>query len=117
MKHFAFTILAPTLIMQSGAAGAMTDAQRNSFFQLFHAQVARCYQPPLHTGKSEKARVEVYLAADGSLSLPPKAVGPAASTDIAQAALRAIRRCAPFRIPATYAGSHSEWKRLLLEFE
>ena len=36
---------------------------------------------------------------------------------VAAAALRAIRRCAPYRIPAQYAPFYGDWKYLSVGFD
>jgi colicin import membrane protein len=67
--------------------------------------------------QSEKLIVEIRLMPDGSLSQPPKALGLGTASGLTQAALRAIQRCAPFRVPATFNAHYDQWNRSRFEFD
>jgi colicin import membrane protein len=63
--------------------------------------------------------LQIRLNRDGSLAAEPRLlrVGPKPiDRAVAEAALRAVRRSAPFRIPAQYAPFYEDWKELNPEF-
>ena len=64
--------------------------------------------------------LDIRLNPDGTLTTEPRIMrGGANAVDrsIAEAALRAVRRCAPYKIPAQYAPYYNDWKAINAEFE
>ena len=64
--------------------------------------------------------LDIRLNPDGSFSSEPRLMRGGASaidTAIAQAALRAVRRCAPYRIPAQFAPAYNDWKIINATFD
>lgn len=55
---------------------------------------------------------------DGSLAGPPKIVGPVTPPrdKVAEAAIRAITRCAPFSGLASYAAHYDLWRDIVVTF-
>jgi colicin import membrane protein len=76
--------------------------------------------PGSATTPAEMPVLDVRFNADGTLAAEPK-VQRAGSKPIdravADAALRAVRRCAPYRIPARFAPFYDDWKYWLIEFD
>lgn len=115
MKRVALAVVLTALTL-SMPASAMTNEQQTAFLGHFRNQLMRCFTPPFNV-QSGKARVEIHLAPDGSLARPPKLIGPSADPASAQAALRAVSRCAPFRIPSEFTSSYDKWRLLQVEFD
>ncbi|MFJ7837638.1 cell envelope integrity protein TolA, partial [Methylobacterium sp. NPDC097213] len=80
-----------------------------------------CYSaPPGATQGVVLPMLDIRLNADGSLTSEPRVMrsgSNAVDQSIAQAALRAVRRCAPYKIPAQYAPYYNDWKAINAEFE
>ncbi|MBF9234170.1 cell envelope integrity protein TolA [Microvirga alba] len=114
MRCFGLTMLL-LMLASAATADAMTNEKRDAFFRLFRDQIVRCYTLP-PGARSAEVRVEIRLAPDGSLPQPPKVLGSPADSEAARAALRAIKRCAPFHIPAAFKSSYGEWKRIQMIF-
>lgn len=108
-----------------GAGGAearvFPAAMRDSLVGLLQRQVERCYVPPADASRGVILPViGLRLERNGTLVAQPRVVrsgrsGPDAS--LAQAALKAVRLCAPYAIPARFAPYYDEWKDIAAEFE
>lgn len=105
----------------TGNAQRLSPSLRDALVGLLQQQIERCYSAPPGAAQGVVLPVlDIRLNPDGSLSTEPRIMrGGASSVDqsIAQAALRAVRRCAPYRIPATYAPYYNDWKAINAEFE
>jgi colicin import membrane protein len=105
-----------------GSAAKLNPSQRDGLIGLLQEQMKQCYTVPISASSGNVATplIEVRLNQDGSLASQPVIVsaGPS-STDraVADAALRAIRRCAPYRIPAQYSPFYGDWKYLSVGFD
>lgn len=115
MKHM-IPALALAGLLGAAPAHALDAEQRKAFFQTMSEQVAQCFMAPAPSWSKKKARLEIRLRRDGSLSQAPKVLDPSPDSDIAKAAVRAVQRCAPFRFPAKFQSSYNEWKFLNVEF-
>lgn len=64
------------------------------------------------------ARVRISLNKDGSLAGPPKIVSPVTPPldKVAEAAVRAITRCAPFPGLTSFAAHYDMWRDVILTF-
>lgn len=105
----------------SGSAQKLSPSLRDALVGMLQQQIERCYSAPPGAAQGVVLPVlDIRLNPDGSLSTEPRIMrGGASSVDqsIAQAALRAVRRCAPYHIPATYAPYYNDWKAINAEFE
>lgn len=105
----------------TGNAQRLSPSLRDALVGLLQQQIERCYSAPPGAAQGVVLPVlDIRLNADGSLSNEPRVMrGGASSVDqsIAQAALRAVRRCAPYRIPAQYQPYYNDWKAINAEFE
>ncbi|MBF9234825.1 cell envelope integrity protein TolA [Microvirga sp. BT350] len=112
----------PSLGTQTGSAAKLNPSQRDSLIGILTEQIRKCYTVPVSAsiGNPTLPYLEIRLNPDGSLSADPAVLraGPS-STDraIADAALRAVRRCAPYRLPAQFAPFYADWKTLNVEFD
>lgn len=105
----------------TGNAQRLSPSLRDALVGLLQQQIERCYSAPPGAAQGVVLPVlDIRLNPDGSLSTEPRIMrGGASAVDqsIAQAALRAVRRCAPYRIPTTYAPYYNDWKAINAEFE
>ncbi|WP_264478468.1 cell envelope integrity protein TolA [Microvirga rosea] len=106
----------------TGSAAKLNPSQRDALMGILQEQMKRCFTPPISAsaGNAVAPLLDVRLNPDGTLAQDPSVVqsGPN-STDraVADAALRAVRRCAPYRVPAQYAPQYSDWKMLKVYFD
>jgi colicin import membrane protein len=106
------------LLLSLGLSACVSKSNaRADLVPLFMEQIRTCYTPPVQAAGDEVPVVEVRLNLDGSLAQEPKVVRGNPGSLNAQAALRAMKRCAPFYIPASFAHRHSQWKVMQVAFE
>ncbi len=106
----------------TGTAAKLNPSQRDALMGLLREQMERCYQAPISAsaGNATAPVLDIRLNQDGSLTTEPQILrAGSSSTDraVADAALRAVRRCAPFRVPAQFAPFYSDWKVLNVQFD
>ncbi|AZV22289.1 MAG: hypothetical protein EOQ39_07395 [Mesorhizobium sp.] len=78
--------------------------------------IQHCWNMPANTHSI--ARVQISLNKDGSLAGPPKILGPVTTPPdkVAESAVRAIARCAPFPRLTSYAAHYDMWRDVILTF-
>jgi hypothetical protein len=112
-------ISAPIFVLLAAGLSACVSARDNraDLIPIFMDQIKNCYVLPRQARGGDAPVVEVGLNLDGSLAQEPKVVrGDPASVN-AQAALKAVKRCAPFHIPASITHRHAQWKVMHVTFE
>lgn len=109
---FAWSLV--VVFASSGGVGR-ADVQRDVGDYLMKA-IQPCWNQPANTHSI--ARVQIRLNKDGSLAGPPKVLGPVTSQPdkVAEAAARAITRCAPFPGLTPYAAHYDLWRDVILTF-
>ncbi|TPL51758.1 cell envelope integrity protein TolA [Mesorhizobium sp. B2-4-6] len=108
----SFAIL---LALSGGVSRADVALQRDIGAYLMRA-IQVCWIPP--AGTHGVARVKISLNKDGSLAGPPRILSPVTPSpdEVAEAAVRAIRRCAPFPGLTSYADHYDLWRDVVLTF-
>ncbi|CAO4196591.1 cell envelope integrity protein TolA [Methylorubrum extorquens] len=105
----------------SGTAQRLSPSLRGALVGMLQQQIERCYSaPPGATQGVVLPMLDIRLNPDGSLTTEPRVMragNNSVDQSIAQAALRAVRRCAPFKIPDQYAPYYNDWKAINAEFE
>ncbi|GJE29681.1 cell envelope integrity protein TolA [Methylobacterium organophilum] len=105
----------------TGASQKLSPSLRDALVGMLQQQIERCYSaPPGATQGVILPMLDIKLNPDGSLTTEPRVMRAGQSAvdqSIAQAALRAVRRCAPYKIPAQYAPYYNDWKAINAEFE
>ena len=105
----------------TGTSQKLSPSLRDALVGMLQQQIERCYSAP--PGASQAVilpMLDIKLNPDGSLTSEPRIMRSgqnSADQSIAQAALRAVRRCAPYKIPAQYAPYYNDWKAINAEFE
>ena len=107
--------LAASLLLTGGVSRADVAVQRDIGDYLMKA-IQFCWNIPVNTRGI--ARVKISLNKDGSLSGPPKILGPVTPLPdkLAESAVRAIARCAPFPGLTSYAAHYELWRDVVLTF-
>ncbi|WP_430911465.1 cell envelope integrity protein TolA [Methylobacterium sp. sgz302541] len=105
----------------TGTSQRLSPSLRDALVGMLQQQIERCYSAPPGAAQGVVLpMLDIRLNPNGSLSTEPRIMrGGASAVDqsIAQAALRAVRRCAPYKIPAQYAPYYNDWKAINAEFE
>ena len=107
--------------MATGNAQRLNPSQLGALKALLQDQIRNNYLE-VPGSKNDAVTIpvlQIRLNRDGSLAAEPRLlrVGPKPiDRAVAEAALRAVRRSAPFRIPAQYAAFYEDWKELNPEF-
>ena len=106
--------LAASLLLTGGTSRA--DVQHDIGDYLMKA-IQLCWNIPVNTRGI--ARVKISLNKDGSLSGPPKILDPVTPPPdkVAELAVRAITRCAPFPGLTSYAAHYELWRDVVLTFK
>ncbi len=107
--------LAGALVSSGGTSRADVALTRDIGDYLMKA-IQVCWNMPANT--TRVARVQISLNKDGSLAGPPKILGPVTPPPdkVAEAAVRAITRCAPFPGLVPYAAHYDLWRDVVLTF-
>jgi colicin import membrane protein len=107
----------------TGTAMRLNPSMQDSLRGILREQMERCYVPPVGAagGANLTAPVlDVRFNPDGSLAGEPRVLRTGSSSldrTVADAALRAVRRCAPYKIPASFGPYYESWKHWNIEFE
>ncbi|WP_134496014.1 cell envelope integrity protein TolA [Microvirga pakistanensis] len=106
----------------TGTAAKLNPSQRDALMGILQEQIQRCYTAPISASGSDGTPplLDIRLNQDGSLASEPTVLrAGSSSTDqaVAGAALRAVRRCAPYRVPSQYMQFYSDWKILNVQFD
>ncbi|WP_038364688.1 hypothetical protein [Bosea sp. UNC402CLCol] len=97
-------------------AGRAFDAR---LARQLHGLIAACWLPPLAAQDIGAVRLRIALRPDGSLDGDPVVLDarddPAFRT-LADSALRAVKRCAPFAALAQEQKHYERWRTIVLNF-
>jgi colicin import membrane protein len=83
------------------------------------AQIQACWNPPVGAEEAEKliVRLRIQFKPDGTLSREPELLNRGTSsyfTVAAESAMRAVRRCQPYTMPAA---KYDVWKDVEVTFD
>lgn len=112
----------PSLGTQTGTAQRLSPSMEDALRGLLKDQVEKCYNAPpgASVTPTKVPLLDVQFNRDGSLAAEPRILesGPTnLDRAVAEAALRAIRRCAPYNIPSKFAPYYETWKHWNMYFE
>ncbi len=105
------------------ATGAkMNPSQRDQLGALIKDQLAQCWSPPagVSGGEGLKPILKISLQQDGTLVGVPVVSNDQSSPAfraMADSAVRAVRRCSPFKIPPQFLPFHGDWKDWTIIFD
>lgn len=82
----------------------------------FRDQVLRCWNIPTEAvgAKVQGVSVKVELDPSGALRKDPRVVSGARDSRLAQSAIRAVKRCSPFTLPAK---KYPAWAEITINFD
>jgi colicin import membrane protein len=96
----------------------LNPSDRAALAGLLSDQIRACWSIPVSGKPSSLPQVRVALNADGSLSGAPLLINASGDPNfraLAESGMRAIRQCAPFRIPQRYAATYDDWRQLAVQ--
>jgi colicin import membrane protein len=96
----------------------LNPSDRGQLVGIIADQIRACWNVPVSGKPSVLPQVRMVLNADGSLAGAPTLVN--ASGDptfraVAESGMRAIRQCAPFRIPAKFQPTFQDWRSTIVQ--
>lgn len=105
----------------TGTAAKLSPSMRDALMGILKEQIERCYNAPISASGNQVTApiLDIRLNQDGSLSSDPtilRAGGTSIDRAVADAALRAVRRCR-FEIPAKFGPYYADWKILNVQFD
>ncbi|WP_201863060.1 cell envelope integrity protein TolA [Microvirga soli] len=106
----------------TGSAAKLSPSLRDALIGILVSQIERCYSAPIAAsgGQVTAPILDIRLNQDGSLTTEPRVLqAGSSSTDraVADAAVRAIRKCRQFEIPAKFVPYYADWKVLNVQFD
>lgn len=101
--------------------GPLPPTMRQTLMHLLQKQIELCYVPPKGvTASPALPLILLRLHRDGSLDGVPKSLryeATPAMRSLSKAAVKAVRQCAPYRMPPRYAPYYEDWREIRAEFE
>ncbi len=98
---------------QTGAGAKLSPSDREALAGILQDQIEKCWSLSVTSAPSTKPIVHIELSADGQLTGGPTLVNSSGDPNfrpVAESGMRAIRQCAPYRIPAKFLQYYSDWK-------
>ena len=99
--------------------GTQAAAMTQSELDALRAQVAQCWSPPVGAADASQLRVRIEFGLDrqGNVTRGPEPIEfPASQFGVAavESAIRAVRRCAPYNLPAE---KYNTWRQVRITFD
>jgi colicin import membrane protein len=104
----------------NASAARMSPSMWDSLDGLMREQYKKCWSYIGLNAEKYVAQIRVRYAQDGSLQAEPALINPPAdpnSRNLAETAMRAVRRCNPMHIPAAYMPYYEQWKARVVRFD
>jgi colicin import membrane protein len=104
----------------NASATRMSPSMWDSLDGLMREQYKKCWSYIGLNAEKYVAQIRVRYAQDGSLQAEPALLNPPAeanSRNLAETAMRAVRRCNPMHIPAAYLPYYEQWKARVVRFD
>ena len=96
----------------------MNPALREGLQDIIKDQMLKCWSAG--SKPSTLPLIRIQLNADGTLQGKPQLVNSSSDpvfNSVAESGMRAIRSCAPYKIPSTYAGFFNDWKTSTIKLD
>jgi colicin import membrane protein len=104
----------------NASAAQMSPSMWDSLDGLMREQYKKCWSYIGLNPQKYVAQIRVRYAQDGSLQAEPALLNPPSDPNIrnlADSAMRAVRRCNPMHIPAAYMPYYEQWKARVVRFD
>lgn len=102
----------------TGTAAKLSVSQRSAIDGAIRDHLSSCWNPPYTAGADKlNVRVRFALKQDGSLEAQPQILNTNADPMFraqAESALRAVRKCSPFKLPAEH---YAYWQNVEVNFD
>jgi colicin import membrane protein len=96
----------------------LNPADRAALAGMIADQILPCWNIPVSGKPATLPLVRIALNQDGSLAATPvltNSSGDPTFRALADSGMRAIRQCSPFKIPARFQSTYSDWRSLLVQ--
>jgi hypothetical protein len=104
----------------NASAAQMSPSMWDSLDGLMREQYKKCWSYIGLNAQKYVAQIRVRYAQDGSLQAEPALLNPPSDPNVrnlADSAMRAVRRCNPMHIPAVYMPYYEQWKARVVRFD
>lgn len=104
-----------SLGVENATGKRLSPSERSQLVGLLTEQMNRCLNIPPGAMPRSTPIISIQLSRDGAIIGGPTLVNPrneAGYTPFAEANMRALRGCAPYRIPARFMDTYNDWKNL-----
>jgi colicin import membrane protein len=104
----------------NASAAQMSPSMWDSLDGLMREQYKKCWSYIGLNPQKYVAQIRVRYAQDGSLQAEPMLANPPSDPNVrnlADSAMRAVRRCNPMHIPAAYLPYYEQWKARVVRFD
>jgi hypothetical protein len=104
----------------NASAARMSPSMWDSLDGLMREQYKKCWSYIGLNAQKYVAQIRVRYAQDGSLQAEPALLNPPSDPNLrnlAESAMRAVRRCNPMHIPAAYMPYYEQWKGRVVRFD
>jgi colicin import membrane protein len=104
----------------NASAAQMSPSMWDSLDGLMREQYKKCWSYIGLNPQKYVAQIRVRYAQDGSLQAEPALLNPPSDPNVrnlADSAMRAVRRCNPMHIPAAYMPYYEQWKARVVRFD
>ena len=111
----------------SASAGApnatgqkLSPSDREQLMGMIKEQMERCWSVTATSVPAVKPTVRLQLGQNGAIIAQPvltNSSGDPSFNAIADSGMRAIRQCAPYRIPAKFADKYDDWKTITVRLD
>jgi colicin import membrane protein len=104
----------------NASAAQMSPSMWDSLDGLMREQYKKCWSYIGLNPQKYVAQIRVRYAQDGSLQAEPALLNPpsdASLRNLADSAMRAVRRCNPMHIPSVYLPYYEQWKARVVRFD
>ncbi len=98
----------------------LSPSDRSQLMGLLQEQMQKCWSPTTTQSPQVKPLVRMQLAKDGTLSAHPVLTNSSSDPVFAATAdsgMRALRQCAPYRIPAKFNDMYEDWKTVTVRLD
>lgn len=104
-----------SLGVENATGKRLSPSERSQLVGLLTEQMNRCLNIPPGAMPKSTPIISIQLSRDGAIIGGPTLTNPkseAGYTPFAEANMRALRSCAPYRIPARFMDTYNDWKNL-----
>ena len=98
----------------------LSPSDREALMGIIKEQMERCWPITGTQSPAVKPMVRLQLSPTGAITANPVLVntsGDSAFQAVAESGMRAIRQCAPYRIPPRFTDKYDDWKTITVRLD